>query len=92
MQEGLRLGQIVCSAAGRDKGVFMVVVGFLGEAHVYLADGKLRRAQKPKLKKLKHVKPTNEVAGEIAALLEEKKMIDDASLKKALISYESKIG
>ncbi len=81
MQEGLRLGQIVCSAAGRDKGVFMVVVGFSGDSHVYLAD-----------KKLKHIKPTNKVAGEIAALLEEKKTIDDASLKKALFSYESKIG
>jgi ribosomal protein L14E/L6E/L27E len=77
--------------AGRDKGVFMVVVGFSGD-RTYISRRKLRRAQKPKLKKLKHVKPTNEVAGEIAALLEEKKMIDDASLKKALISYESKIG
>lgn len=84
----MRLGQIVCSAAGRDKGAFMVVVGFSGEAYVYLADGKQRRAQKPKLKKLMHIKPTNDIARDIAALLEDKKTIDDASLKKALKSYE----
>ncbi len=88
MREGLRLGQIVCSAAGRDKGVFMIIVGFSGDSHVYLADGKLRRAQKPKLKKIRHIKPTNAIAEDIAALLEAQKTIDDASLKKALFSYE----
>lgn len=53
-------GMIVRSAAGRDKGNFLVVIRADGE-FVYLADGKERKLDTPKKKRIKHVKITNTV-------------------------------
>ena len=47
-------GWIVRSEAGRDKGAVFCVVGVDGE-RLLLADGKRRKADKPKAKKLGHV-------------------------------------
>lgn len=53
-------GMIVRSAAGRDKGNFLVVLK-ADDEFVYLADGKERRLASPKKKRIKHVKFTNTV-------------------------------
>ena len=50
-------GMIVRSAAGRDKGLFMVILAVEG-GFACVADGKLRRISKPKRKNLKHLKFT----------------------------------
>lgn len=49
-------GCVATSLAGRDKGRKFVIVGVLDEEHVYIADGKMRKIEKPKKKKLKHLK------------------------------------
>ncbi len=54
------VGRIVRSAAGRDKGKFLVVVA-ADDDFVMVADGKERRLQNLKRKRLKHVKFTNTV-------------------------------
>lgn len=54
------VGRIVRSAAGRDKGKFLVVVA-ADDEFVMVADGKERRLQNLKRKRLKHVKFTNTV-------------------------------
>lgn len=52
------LGRLVMSSAGRDKGCICAVVGFPDEkGFVLIADGKLRKVEKPKKKKLMHIKP-----------------------------------
>lgn len=52
------LGQLVVSLAGRDKGCICAVVGSADEeGFVYIADGRLRKVENPKKKKLKHLKP-----------------------------------
>ncbi|MCC8042548.1 MAG: KOW domain-containing RNA-binding protein [Oscillospiraceae bacterium] len=53
-------GRIVRSAAGHDKGKFMVAVR-ADKDFVYLADGKERKLESPKKKRLKHINPTNTV-------------------------------
>lgn len=53
-------GQIVRSAAGRDAGRFFMVVSLEG-AYVFIADGSLRRLEKPKKKKLRHLARTNRI-------------------------------
>ncbi len=50
------IGCVATSLAGRDKGRKFVIVGVLDEEHVYIADGKMRKIEKPKKKKLKHLK------------------------------------
>ena len=52
------LGRLVISSAGRDKGCICAVVGIPDEeGFVLIADGKLRKVEKPKKKKLMHIKP-----------------------------------
>ena len=48
-------GSIVESAAGRDKGHLFFVLDTLGE-FALLVDGKIRRVENPKIKKIKHVR------------------------------------
>lgn len=52
------LGQFFVSLAGRDKSMICTVVGMTeDEGYVLIADGKLRKVESPKKKKLKHLKP-----------------------------------
>lgn len=53
-------GMIVRSRAGRDAGRWCVIVG-LEENYALLADGDLRKIEKPKRKKLMHLARTNTV-------------------------------
>ena len=54
---------VVCSKAGRDKGRFFAVLS-LEDDFAYIADGDLRKLEKPKRKKLKHLAPTKTVFSE----------------------------
>ncbi len=54
-EEGLRVGQLVRSKAGRDAGLYFLVVGIKDHRTVAVADGRLRRVAKPKLKNVRHL-------------------------------------
>ncbi len=56
------LGQVVLSKAGKDSGSFYAVIRE-EEGFVYIADGKLRKAENPKKKRVKHIAPTKTVLG-----------------------------
>ena len=56
----IQKGSIVRALAGRDKGGFFVVLETEGP-FALIADGKRRRIQRPKRKKLIHLAPTNTV-------------------------------
>ena len=63
------IGSVVCSRAGRDAGRLFLVIGILDEEFVLLADGDLRKAERPKKKRRKHLSATGgriEQAGAIA--------------------------
>ena len=52
------LGHLVVSLAGRDKDCVCAVVGMSeDEGYVLIADGRIRKVESPKKKKLKHLKP-----------------------------------
>ena len=56
----MKIGTVVFSKRGRDKGRPFVVVSEESE-YIYLVDGDVRPLEKPKKKKVKHVQPTNTV-------------------------------
>ena len=56
MSVEVTIGDLVVSRAGRDKGRPFVVLR-TEENYVYLADGDLRKLDRPKKKKRMHVKP-----------------------------------
>lgn len=89
-KDGRYLGRIVLSSAGRDKKrCFMIVSAeeksALGDI-VYIADGKLRKIEKPKKKKLKHLKVTDFVSEEACSLIE-KGTLTDSSVNEILEKY-----
>ena len=53
----MKIGDFVISQKGRDQGKTFVVVR-MNENFVWLCDGNLRKQDKPKMKKQKHVKET----------------------------------
>lgn len=55
-----KIGMIVRSAAGHDRGNFLVITAVEGD-FAFIADGKERKLEKPKKKRLKHLKLTNTV-------------------------------
>jgi large subunit ribosomal protein L14e len=86
--EGITLGQIVHSKAGRDKGKYFIVVSIVDENFIMMADGNLRKIDNPKMKKVKHLVLHNMIASEIQAALAEGKPILDAQLRNGLQSIE----
>ena len=50
-----RIGDLVISKSGRDKGRMFVVTKVENENYVFIADGDLRKTEKPKFKKIKHL-------------------------------------
>ncbi len=56
------LGQVVLSKAGKDSGSFYVILQEEDD-FAYIADGKLRKVEKPKRKRKKHLAPTKTVLG-----------------------------
>lgn len=54
-EEGLRIGQLVRSRAGRDSGTYFLVVGVKDRRWVMVADGRRRSLACPKKKNVKHL-------------------------------------
>ena len=83
-----RVGQIVISKRGKDAGRAYVIVGFLGEGKLALADAKKFNVDRPKPKNPKHVQATSQVAAEVAALAESGKNIDRGELCRFLAHWK----
>jgi ribosomal protein L14E/L6E/L27E len=63
------LGRVVYSTAGRDCGKAFIILKEVDENYVLISNGKLRKVDKPKKKKIKHLTVTKTVAEEIRELL-----------------------
>ena len=72
----LKIGQVVRSLAGHDKGDLMVIAGF-EKTQVLVCDGKHRKLEKPKCKNPKHLEATDR-------LLDKDSMATNKMLRKTL--------
>ncbi|HEY5555810.1 KOW domain-containing RNA-binding protein [Acetobacterium sp.] len=86
------IGQVVRSNAGRDKGQFMVVVEVVDENFTLVCNGKLRKVNNPKKKKIKHLAKTNHIVIEIQEKILNGKKITNAEIRKILESYRTPEG
>ena len=85
----LNAGEIVCSKAGRDKGKYFVVMETEYDNYAMICDGKLRKVDKPKRKKIKHLAKTGEIAVAIADKLAVGERITNPDLRRALCEMNS---
>ncbi len=86
----LKLGQVVTSIAGRDSERAFIVVDIVDDIYVKLADGDLRRIDRPKLKKVKHLNASSSVIEDIADALEKGRKVTNERIKKALENFTYK--
>ena len=82
----VRIGSVVLSTQGRDKGMYFVVTA-IGKDVCYLADGGMRKLKAPKKKNVKHVTNSGVVLESIAAKLTEGKKVFDSEVKSALRQF-----
>ena len=78
----VKRGQVVRSLAGHDKGDFQAVLE-LCPPYALVCDGKRRKLEKPKRKKLLHLAPTQTVLGEEA-------LRTDRQIRTALRAFTEK--
>jgi Ribosomal protein L14E/L6E/L27E len=84
MVHTLKPGSVVISTAGRDSGKTFMVVRALDDNYVFIVDGVLRRLDKPKKKKIKHLAVTSHTLNGIGDKLNEGKKVFDAEIRSAL--------
>lgn len=80
----VEIGRLVKSAAGRDKGRYFVIIDIIDGQYVHIVDGDLRSKDRPKKKKLKHLKLCPEVLYGIAGKLKEGARVFDAEIRSAI--------
>jgi len=85
------IGRVAYSKAGRDKGRLFIVVGVIDEDFVLISDGDLRPVERPKKKRIKHLKYTDLVAGNIADILKSGKMPLNADIRKAINEMKNQL-
>ena len=85
------LGSIVISKAGRDQGRLFLVVAEVDDDFVMVANGALRKMDRQKKKRRKHLKPTGRVVAELRERLSQAKPVEDHELRTWLSEEEEKL-
>lgn len=80
----VEIGRIAVSTAGRDKDRCFVIIDIIDEQYVYIADGMLRTKDRPKKKKVKHLRISPQVLDGIAAKLKAGARVFDAEIRSAI--------
>jgi large subunit ribosomal protein L14e len=84
VEYSVEVGRVVESKAGRDKGRLLLITGIVDEQYVTIADGDLRVLERPKKKKLKHLRLRPQILSSIAEKLASGTKVFDAELRSAL--------
>ena len=87
----VEIGSIVISKAGRDQGRRFMVVGEVDDDFVMVANGDLRKMDRQKKKRRKHLKPTGAVVQAVRERLAEGRPIEDHELRAWLSEEEEKL-
>ena len=80
------IADIVISLAGRDRDQYAFVVG-LEDGYVLIADGKGRRLENPKRKKMKHVAKVARIESRVAQKLRTGDKVLNSELRKDLATF-----
>ena len=90
LNKPIQLGSIVFSKMGRDSGRFFIVTEIVDDSYVMIADGDIRRLEKPKKKKIKHLKSIGVKSDKIREKLLDNTKIYDAEIYSIIRKYNSK--
>lgn len=82
----IQTSHIVRSTDGRDSGALFFVVA-AGDGFVHLADGKRRKLENPKRKKLRHICFEADGDSRVAEKLKNGEAVTNSELRRALAQY-----
>jgi ribosomal protein L14E/L6E/L27E len=77
-------GQLVISKAGRDHGKMFIVTEVIDEDYVYLVDGDLRKIERPKKKKVKHLLWTDQMSQFVYEKLQKQEKITNPMVRREI--------
>ncbi len=80
---------IARSTAGRDAGKYFVVVKLVDEQYCLISDGKLRKVEKPKKKKMKHLLY---ITDEKRQILDSREPITNKTIRSVLAEIKANKG
>ena len=83
-------GQFVFSKAGRDKDRVFIVLKTEGE-FLYLVDGDLRKTDTPKKKKIKHIRPTNQISQFVVDKMNKVGKVTNSEIRKEIEEFEERL-
>ena len=84
--EEISISDIIVSAAGRDQGKLFYVIGTDG-VYVLIANGKDRKLERPKRKKLKHVRFVTRTDSRVANKLRSGERVLNSELRRDLAAF-----
>jgi len=87
MEPNLKIGAVVLSKSGRDKGRYFIICKIISAEYVLLVDGYIHKIAKPKLKKVKHITFTKDICDAIAEKFEKNKNVFDSEIFSALKTF-----
>ncbi|AFS79243.1 hypothetical protein Curi_c22400 [Gottschalkia acidurici 9a] len=82
----INLGQIVKSKAGRDKDKIFTVIDIVDEDYILIVDGKYRKLDNPKKKKIKHLMVYKNVLGDLKEKIARNE-INNSYIRKELAPF-----
>ncbi|RDY22731.1 KOW domain-containing protein [Romboutsia maritimum] len=83
LSNDLSVGQVVEVSAGKEKGRIFFVVKIIDHEYVLISDGKKRKLERPKLKKVKHLKRFNVINNKV-----KNKIVSDQTMTDAFLRAE----
>ena len=84
LSKDLCIGQVVRNLSGRDTGRLFFIVKVVDDEYVLISDGKKRKLEKPKLKKVKHLQKYDIINNAVKDMIESNESIKDAFLRAEL--------
>lgn len=82
----IKEGNLVISKCGRDKNIFFVVVKIMDD-YVFLCDGDVRKVEKPKKKKIKHIQITSKFSKYVNECIKEGKLLTNKELQNEICKF-----
>lgn len=86
----IQIGQYVRSKAGRDKNHVFIVIDVLDHEYVLLTDGDVRRLERPKKKKIKHLFEFAQISDVVREKIEDSKKLTNLMIRKEIEKFDPK--
>jgi ribosomal protein L14E/L6E/L27E len=84
----IQVGQYVRSKAGRDKNHVFIVLEVIDHEYVYLTDGDVRRLERPKKKKSKHLYEFSQISEVVREKIKDDKKLTNLMIRKEIEKFD----